>query len=138
MKTGLFVALLLIAGLAYAYWQNLYGDGDAPQSTTSTLQLAGNACEIIASKAAMHLPEALPFQKLEKQARQSRVLGVCMADRGYIENPAWVQFVAPKVKAMMQQQSISENEAYETIKREAMLVFVGRDKSPLYWQAKDH
>lgn len=133
MKTWIAI-IFAIAGLAYAYWQNLYGE--VPQAQISSLQLAGNACDTIAAKAAADLPEALPFQKLEKQARQSRVLGICMGDRGYIENPAWVAYISPKVKALMQQQFISENEAYETLKREAMLVFAAKDKTPLYWLAK--
>ncbi len=129
------LGLLILIGLGYAYWQNLHEE--EPQQSQTPLQQAGNACDLIATKAAAHLPEALPFQKLEKQARQSRVLGMCMSDRGYTENPAWVAFVAPQVKAMMQQQSISENEAYETFKRQAMLVFISKDKTPLYWRTKN-
>jgi hypothetical protein len=134
MKTWLAIIVLVIAGLGYAYWQNLHEE--APIQAQTPLQQAGNACDLIASKAAAHLPETLPFQKLEKAARQSRVLGICMNDHGYIENPVWVKYVAPQIKTVMQQQSISENEAYETLKREAMLVFISKDKTPLYWRSK--
>ena len=128
------VSLIILLGLLYAYWQNLHED--EPQQGQTPLQQAGNACDMIATKAAAHLPENLPFQKLEKAARQSRVLGICMNDRGYEENPAWVAYVANAVKRASQQQSISENEAFESIKREAMLKFKESNAEPNYWRIK--
>lgn len=134
MNKWLIVLAIVLSGLAYAYWQNLHED--EPQQTPTPLQQAGNACDIIATKAAANLPEALQFQKLEKAARQSRVLGICMNDRGFEENPAWVSYVAEQVKRSSQQKSISESEAFEDIKREAMLMFSESKEVPNYWRLK--
>jgi len=80
-----------------------------------------NQCDLIASKAAAALPEVLPFQQLEKAARQSRVLDRCMQDRGYQENPAWVAAANKKAQRLAHEQGVSEAEAYETLRRQAML-----------------
>lgn len=127
--------LLALLGLGLAYWQNLHED--TPAAHNSALSEAINACDLIASKAASALPEALPFQKLEKAARQSRVLGVCMQDHGYVENPAWVNWANGDAKRLAKESGVSENEAFETLRRQAMLASEFNrlpHNAPLYWQ----
>lgn len=113
------LGLVGVLGLAVWYWQNLH-ETDQTVPRTALAQTI-NQCDLIASKAAAALPEALPFQKLEKAARQSRVLDRCMQDQGYRENPAWRPYALPIVRQMAAQQQVSEDEAYETLRRAAML-----------------
>jgi hypothetical protein len=122
------VVLLLIG--AYFYQQQ--SKPDLPKKPTA-LEVTGDECDLIAEKAAMNLPEALPFQKLEKAARQSRVLQICMNDRGYIENPAWVKFAQPIAQQQAKAQQISENEAYETLRRDKVKTFTSIKNEPSYW-----
>jgi hypothetical protein len=113
------LALLTIIGAGVLYWQNLTEEtGDVPRSA---LAQTLNQCDLIAGKAAAGLPEALAFQKLEKMARQSRVLDRCMQDRGYQQDPAWVASANARAAEIAQAQNISHNEAYETLRRQAML-----------------
>lgn len=122
MKTLHIVVLIvvgLLASLGVMYWQNLREEVPLPVSTE--LMQAINQCDLIAGKAAAGLPEALPFQKLEKMARQSKVVERCMQDRGYSENPAWVNSARRQAREIAQAQHISEDESYETLRRQAML-----------------
>jgi hypothetical protein len=122
MKTGqlvggISVVLIIIAGVLY--WQNL--SEDLSDTLPSALAQTINQCDLIAGKAVVGLPEALPFQKLEKMARQSRVLDRCMQDRGYQQNPAWVTKANARANEIAHAQNISQDEAYETLRRQAML-----------------
>lgn len=122
MKTSRVFAVLGLLLLGYAgfwYWQSL--TEVSPATSHNEVSQVVNQCDLIASKAAAGLPEVLPFQKLEKAARQSRVLDRCMQDRGYQENPAWVTEATKQAQRMAHEQGISEAEAYETLRRQAML-----------------
>lgn len=99
----------------------------------STLEKVGDECDLIAEKAAMHLPEALPFQKLEKAGRRAKVLEDCMHDRAYIENPAWAKFAQPQAQKNAQTQHLSYSEAYENLRRKDMLRFKATKDEPIYW-----
>lgn len=128
------VAVAVVLGLG-AYFYMDASEVKAPRALTA-LERVGDECELIAEKAAMALPEALPFQKLEKAARQSRVLQTCMNDRGYVENPAWVKYADPIAAKTAKVENISLNEAYETLRRNKLKTFYEPDpKTPLYWIA---
>lgn len=135
MKTTQIVGILaavLVIGAGVLYWQNLAED--PADALPSVLAQTINQCDLIATKAAAELPEALPFQKLEKMARQSRVLERCMQDRGYQQNPAWVTQINARANEIAHAQSISQDEAYETLRRQAML----KDEvaGTNYWRAR--
>jgi len=122
MKTARIFAVFGMLLLGYAgfwYWQSL--TEVEPSGQQSEVAQAINQCDLIASKAAAELPEVLPFQKLEKAARQSRVLDRCMQDRGYEQNPAWVTQANQQAPHIAHEQGISEAEAYEALRRQAML-----------------
>lgn len=122
MKTSRVFAVLGVLLLGYAgfwYWQSLTEVSSA--TSHNEVSQVVNQCDLIASKAAAELPEVLPLQKLEKAARQSRVLDRCMQDRGYQENPAWVAEATKQAQRMAHEQGVSEAEAYETLRRQAML-----------------
>lgn len=129
-RIGGLSVLVVIVGLAGWYWQSISAGVD---KGPSPLVQEINQCDLIASKAAAGLPEALPFQKLEKAARQSRVLERCMQDRGYQENKAWVDQARQQASKVATEQQVSQSEAYETLRRKAMLQG-GQDVS--YWQKK--
>lgn len=126
------LGLLLVGYAGVWYWQSL--TDLEPTNTQSDLAQAINQCDLIANKAATELPEVLPFQKLEKAARQSRVLDRCMQDRGYQENPAWVIEASKKVPHIAHERGISENEAFESLRRQAMLQ--ADEKAPAYWRKR--
>lgn len=129
---GVAIAILLGVGVYFYMDAN---EVEAP-STLTALERVGNECELIAEKAAMALPDALPFQKLEKAARQSRVLQTCMNDRGYVENPAWVKYAEPIAAKTAKAENISVDEAYEMLRRGKLKTFYEPDaKTPLYWIA---
>lgn len=113
------LGILLVGYAGVWYWQSL--TEVEPINSQSDLLQTINQCDLIAGKAAAELPEVLPFQKLEKAARQSRVLDRCMQDRGYQENPAWMAEANKKAQRSAHAQGISEAEAYETLRRQAML-----------------
>lgn len=119
---------LLAAGY---YWYDL--SQVESQHKKTPLAETINACDMIAEKAAMHLPQALPFQRLEKQARRMRVFDRCMQDRGFKENPAWATYVQPYAQKAALRQQVSIGEAYENMRRESMLVHQISHDAPLYW-----
>jgi hypothetical protein len=137
MKRLLTFGLPILAIIAVLiYW---YSDTKTEKLTQkiSALEKIGDECDLIAEKAAIHLPEALPFQKLEKAGRRARVLEDCMHDRAYLENPAWTKFAKPEAQKNAQTQHISYDEAYESLRRMSMLAFKATKDAPLYWvQAK--
>ncbi|HEY0561801.1 MAG TPA: hypothetical protein VGD04_00590 [Methylophilus sp.] len=127
------LGLLCVLSVGYAVY-DFQRTSDMPRELTA-LEKVGDECDLIAEKAAMALPEALPFQKLEKVARRARVMQNCMNDRGYRENPAWVKFAEPLALQQAKQQQVSQNEAYESLRRSHMLIFYTPKDAPLYWLA---
>ncbi len=133
MKRLLIFGLPILAIIAIAtYWYENMATDDLPQQI-SALERTGDECDLISEKAAMHLPEALPFQKLEKVARKARVLNNCMQDRAYIENPAWVKYAQPIAQKIAETQHVSYDEAYEELRRKAMYAFKASQVAPAYW-----
>ncbi|HQN64669.1 MAG TPA: hypothetical protein PLR90_03640 [Methylophilus sp.] len=135
MKRLLTFGLPILAMIAMAiYWYSEM-NAEAPPRQISALEITGDACDLIAEKASMHLPEALPFQKMEKAARRARVLEMCMNDRVYVENPAWPAYAKPLAQKAAQAQQISYDEAYENLRRASMLKLKPANNEPLYWVA---
>ena len=130
---ALAIPILVLAGLMF------YADKMAPPDQKpyqlSPLAKTGDECETIAEKAAMKLPEALPFQRLEKAGRQVRVLADCMNDRGYVENPAWVSFGQLQAAQQAKVNKLSLDESYENLRRKYMLVYQAEKAEPIYWLA---
>ena len=120
----------------------MYADSMAPDDQKpyqlSAMAKAGVECELISDKAAMKLPDALPFQRLEKVGRQARVLEDCMSDRGYQENPDWALFAQLQAAQQVKSNKISEAEAYENLRRKYMLIYQAETSEPLYWQTSNN
>ncbi len=138
MKRWLMFGVVLISLLVIAlvsYYADDMADNVATPHVQSALEKTGDDCTAVAQKAAMHLPEALPFQRLEKTARTARVFDMCMHDRGWVENPAWAAFAQPLAAQQASTQGVSVNEAYETLRRKHMSLLNADGAQPLYWQA---
>ena len=125
-------ALALLGMMFYA--DSMAPDDQKPYQR-SALAKAGIECEMISDKAAMKLPEALAFQRLEKAGRQARVLENCMSDRGYQENPDWRLFAQLQAAQQVKANKISEAEAFEDLRRKYMLIYQAEKSEPLYWQS---
>jgi hypothetical protein len=134
---AILVPILALGGLMY-YADSMAPDDQKPYQLAG-LAKVGSECEQVSEKAAMQLPEALAFQRLEKAGRQARVLETCMNDRGYVENPAWTLFaqLQAEQEANKTKVKVSKDEAYETLRRRYMLIYQAEKSEPLYWmQAK--
>jgi len=133
MKTKSIVVLVMLfvlAGIGF-YWLSL--NQEETTETASPLVEHIDACDWIAEKSAMGLPETLPFQRLEKRARVIRVFEICMQDRGFIENADWVNIAERVAKQKSAEQDISMSEAYENIRRVSMLQHTPPEGTPYYW-----
>jgi hypothetical protein len=133
MKKLVLIVLPLVLITSGALYWYLYFAEDTAVKTLTALEKTGDECSFISEKAAMQLPEALPFQKLEKAARKARVLNTCMQDRGYKENPQWVKNANPIAQKYAESQQISYDEAYETLRRKAMYTFKVMSSENSYW-----
>lgn len=131
---GIFVVLVPVLALVglMMYADNMAPDDQKPYQL-SELAKVGNECELISEKAAMKLPEALAFQRLEKSGRQARVLDNCMQDRGYVENQNWTLFAKLQAEQEAKASRVSMDEAYETLRRKYMLIYQAEKAEPLYW-----
>lgn len=126
--------ILLLLGIAYALNMNWL---QAPKANApSALEKAGNDCAGIADNAVAHMQALVPFQVLEKEGRKINVMRRCMADRGYMENPKWLAYGMPLAMQRATKQSVSVDEAIESIRRESMMAYTSQDQRPIYWTAK--
>ena len=91
-----------------------------------------NECEGIADKAVVNLQEFLEFQRLEKLARKSRVMQLCMSDRGYKINQAWLAAHRAEADALAIKESITQDAAIEALKFKHMY-FNQAQQSPVFW-----
>lgn len=130
------LAILLVLSSIGFYWYDLTQE-DAAETASPFVQTI-DACDWIAEKSALKLPEALPFQRLEKQARRIRVFETCMYDKGLKESQAWVKYAEPQAKQKAAQQGVSMNEAYESMRRASMLQHEPAKDAPFYWVEDDN
>jgi hypothetical protein len=115
--------------------QYFFGIESKAIQASPIMQEKGDLCAGIAENAVANLPTLVEFQKLEMLGRKANVMRRCMHDNGFKENPLWLQYANPIAKKNAQQLTISEDEALENIKREAMYIFFNANHQPLYWQA---
>ena len=128
---GLFIAWLI--NMDYLFYSQ---SPSSSENKKTVLQTTINQCTNIAEKAAAHLPEALPFQRLEKIGRQARVMRLCMGDNGFEQSDAWTSYAQPLAKANAQTEGISVNEAFENLRRQHMILLSPLVGVPSYWISK--
>ena len=128
---NLMLALVLI-GAVSIYWYCL--SPSRPVVQDQQMMQAMNECDGIADKAVINLQEFLEFQKIEKLARKSRVMQLCMSDRGYRVNPAWLNSHQAEAHALALRENISDDAAVEELKRQHM--YPGSvQETPFFWAA---
>ena len=133
MKSRLFVVFAVFTIPAIVYWllMSQLDSFNKPQKTL--LATVGDECAGIADNAVANMSAVVEFQKLEIQGRKINVMRRCMADKGFIENPAWLAYATPITHANAIKQSISEDEAIENLRREHMMIFNESSHQPIYW-----
>lgn len=133
---GIFVVIVPVFVLAgMLYYAEMMAPDDQKPYQLSGLAKIGNECEMISEKAALNLPEGLEFQRLEKTGRQTRVLSDCMSDRGYIENPSWALFAKLQAEQDAKVSKVSNDEAFEMLRKKYMRIYQAEKAEPLYWIA---
>ena len=128
---NLVLALVLI-GAVSIYWYCL--SPSRPVVQDQQMMQAMNECDGIADKAVINLQEFLEFQKIEKLARKSRVMQLCMSDRGYRVNPAWLNSHQAEAHALALRENISDDAAVEELKRQHMYPNSVQE-TPFFWTA---
>ena len=130
-KVWAFCILLLAAGAIV--WSEF---GSLSQvKPKSQLELMGDECAGIADNAVANMVAVVEFQKLEIQGRKVRVMRLCMADKGFQENPRWLAYANPMAKQHSVRDGVSLDEALENLKRTDMMKF-RETNHPLYWQPR--
>ena len=125
--------LLVLAIPVFVYWFNVHQSAQPQQAQQTALDRVGNECAGIADNAVANMQAIVEFQKLEIEGRKFNVMRRCMADKGFVENPAWLAYANPIAQANAIKQSISVDEAIENLKREHMMVFIDVPHQPIYW-----
>ena len=108
-------------------------------STTSErtfLEDKGNFCLGVAEKAVVNRQAIVEFQKYEILGDKAIVMRHCMEDNGFEENPSWLIANKKIIQEKIKYSQISEDEAIENLKREAIYIFSNLDKKPLFWRLK--
>lgn len=133
MKSRWFIVLVILTIPAIVYWlvMSQLDTFNKPQKTL--LARVGDECAGIADNAVANMSAIVEFQKLEIQGRKMNVMRRCMTDKGFIENPSWIAYVAPIAHANAIKQNISEDEAIENLRREHMMIYNESSRQPIYW-----
>ena len=135
----LFGGILIVAALLIAWLINMgyiFSD-DAPNAHIDTqFQADLTECIAIAEKSVAQMKALVEFQQLEIIGRKARVMRNCMQDHQYIQNEKWTNFAHPIAQARAQAQQISVDEAFETLRREYMVMLKTPNQSPPFWITK--
>lgn len=107
----------------------------ASSTQESLLEKDGMECVSIAEKSVANMVAVVEFQKLEIIGRKARVMRNCMQDHGYQQNPAWTTFATPIAEKTAQETNVSFDEAFETLRRQHMVIFKASNNQPLLWQS---
>lgn len=129
----LVVALLALMISASLWWVNRPSPIQSC-SENKPLDIAVNECEGIAEKAVVDLQEFLEFQRMEKLARKSRVMQLCMTDHGYQINPDWLKSKFIEAQTIAQREHITVDAALEDLKRVNMYAS-SKGQQPAFWIA---
>ena len=133
MKRRLFNALVVLMIPAIVYWLVITQLDSFNQPQKTLLATVGDECAGIADNSVANMSAVVEFQKLEIQGRKINVMRRCMKDKGFIENPSWLTYATPIAKSNAINQSISEDEAIENLRREYMMIFNETSQQPIYW-----
>lgn len=125
---ALFVAWLINMGYLFS--------GESP-NTPIDVQFQNNLseCITISEKSVAHMKALVAFQQLEIIGRKARVMRNCMQDHQYMQNQKWTDFANPIAEVRAQALKISFDEAFETLRREHMVMLKPPKDTPAFWIA---
>lgn len=138
MKKIHLVIAVLITLILLVLWlinMDLLTFNKASSTQESLLEKDGMECVSIAEKSVANMVAVVEFQKLEIIGRKARVMRNCMQDHGYQQNPAWTTFATPIAEKTAQETNVSFDEAFETLRRQHMVIFKASNNQPLFWQS---
>ena len=140
-KTKLLIALVCIAAAAN-FW--LLPPSFSPKATATNeataeqkaIGLIIDRCSGIADKSVANKNVTVEFEKLANEGVKANVIQNCMADNGFVQNPAWLKYATPIATANSQKNKISFDEALTTLSRADMQAFAPNPARPDYWFKK--
>lgn len=135
MKTTVWYVVVLVAlMLGGGLWLLNNAEPDViPPKEYTALARAVDDCDAITEKSAAKLVAVVEFQKLEIAGRKANVFKTCMKDRGYKENPVWTKYAEPIAEQQAKAENRSIDEAFENLRRVAMMVTTPKQNEPLFW-----
>lgn len=133
----IFILLIIFFSLICLFFNLYLSNSNLTSSQKKTLlEDKGNVCLGIAEKAVANRQTIVEFQKYEILGDKGMVMRKCMEDNGFEENPAWLNENKKIIQEKIKDSQISEDEATENLKREAIYIFVNFKNQPLYWRSK--
>ena len=131
MGKKLLILCVLLLGVGVLVWVEV--SSLTQVKSKSQLQKVGDECAGIADNAVADMVAVVEFQKLEIQGRKIHVMRLCMADKGFQENPNWLEYAKPIAQKRAIKDGLSLDEALENLKRIDMMSFQ-EGSHPLYWR----
>ena len=133
----IFILLIIFFSLIYLFFSLYLSNSNLISSPKRTLlEDKGNFCLSIAEKSVANRQAIVEFQKYEILGDKGMVMRKCMENNGFEENPAWLIENKKVIQEKIKDSQISEDEAIENLKREAIYIFTNLDKKPVFWHLK--
>jgi hypothetical protein len=135
-KNHLIVVIFIVMALFVAWLINMgYLFSDESPNTPIDVQFQNNLseCITISEKSVAHMKALVAFQQLEIIGRKARVMRNCMQDHQYMQNQKWTDFANPIAEMRAQALKISFDEAFETLRREHMVMLKPPKDTPAFW-----
>jgi hypothetical protein len=133
--------IFIVVALLIAWLINMgYLFNEDSPNTPINAQFQSNLteCITISEKSVAHMKALVAFQQLEIIGRKARVMRNCMQDHQYMQNQQWTNFANPIAEARGKAQQISFDEAFETLRREHMVMLKPPKNTPAFWIATPH
>ena len=143
MNTTKKVLIIISLGLAittnayfYISKDNASAKTASPTLAQATLIKIGEKCLDFGERSVASDTPIIEFQQLEREAKRTNVIQRCMADNGYQQNPAWLNYAEPIARSEANKTNISIDEAVVNLSRKHMQVFIPFAGQPEYWVKK--
>ena len=134
--------LLVIIGLGLAVAANAYfyiskdeasiKPASLTQAQTALINI-GERCLDFGERAVANDTPIIEFQMIVRLTKKTTVISNCMADNGYLRNPAWLKHAEPIANAVAVKANISASEALTNLSRTDLQVFEPIKNRPDYW-----
>lgn len=133
----IFILFIMFFLLIYIFFNFYLSSSNLTSSPNKTLlEDKGNFCLGIAEKSVANRQAIVEFQKYEILGDKAMVMRKCMEDNGFEENPAWLIENKKNIQEKIKDSQISEDEAIENLKKDAIYIFTNPDKKLLFWRQK--